>query len=132
MSVKTYITEGPLPPIVAWNPIGAGAVISFEGVVRPVENGRTLRSLVYEVYEPMATQQLRDLAQELAASHGLTAIIVEHSRGVVPVGQCSFRLRIAATHRKEALEAMELFIDRMKQDVPIWKRQVYAQEAVEA
>ena len=80
----------------------------------------------------MATQQLRDLAQELAASHGLTAIIVEHSRGVVPVGQCSFRLRIAATHRKEALEAMELFIDRMKRDVPIWKRPVYAQEAVEA
>ena len=37
MSVKTYITEGPLPPIVAWNPIGAGAVICFEGVVRPVE-----------------------------------------------------------------------------------------------
>lgn len=132
MSVKTSIMEGPLSPVGAWNPMGAGAVVCFEGVVRPVEDGRALMSLAYEVYEPMATRQLRNLAQELAASHRLMAIIVEHSRGVVAVGQCSFRLRIAATHRKEALEAMGLFIDRLKRDVPIWKRPVYVQEAVQA
>ena len=132
MNIKAHIVDGPLPTGGVWRPVGAGAVMCFEGVVRPVEDGRELVSLAYEVYEPMASRQLRNLAQALAASHTLTAVIVEHSRGVVPVGRCSFRLRIASTHRKEALEAMDLFIDRLKRDVPIWKQPVYAREAVEA
>jgi molybdopterin synthase catalytic subunit len=51
---------------------------------------------------------------------------VEHSRGRVAAGECSFRLRVAASHRPEALRAVEEFIDRMKRDVPIWKTPVYA------
>lgn len=131
-TIKVHIVEGPLSAAGAWHPTGAGAVTCFEGVVRSVEDGRALTSLVYEVYEPMATRQLCHLAQELAVSHRIMAIIVEHSRGVVPVGQCSFRLRIASTHRKEALQAMDLFIDRLKRDVPIWKRPIWVQEAVNA
>jgi molybdopterin synthase catalytic subunit len=56
--------------------------------------------------------------------HGLVAILVEHSKGFVPVGQCSFRLLVAGTHRRESLAAMSEFIDRMKRDVPIWKKGV--------
>ena len=132
MNIKVHIVDGPLPTAGVCSPVAAGAVICFEGVVRPIEDGRELMSLAYEAYEPMATRQLRQLAQELTVSHGLMAVLVEHSRGVVPVGQCSFRLRIASMHRKEALQVMDLFIDRMKRDVPIWKRPVYVQEAVEA
>ena len=100
---------------------GAGAAVTFEGLVRPMEDGRAVVALDYEVYEPMAPRVLEDLAREMLATHGLVGIAVEHSRGRVAVGECSFRLQIAAPHRQEALAAMAEFIDRMKCDAPIWK-----------
>ena len=78
----------------------------------------------YEIYEPMARQLLAQLAEELVARFGLLALRVEHSYGRVEVGQCSFRLQVAAAHRQEALAAMACFIDRLKEDVPIWKTAV--------
>ena len=98
-----------------------GAAIVFDGVVRSDEGGRTIRALAYEVYEPMASNMLAELGREILAQHGLVAIMVEHSRGEVPVGQRSFRLTVHALHRAEALAAVGEFIDRMKRDVPIWK-----------
>lgn len=69
----------------------------------------------------MATGELRKLSQRMLEKHGILAISVEHSTGTVPVGRCSFRLRIAASHRAEALAAADEFIQLMKRDVPIWK-----------
>jgi molybdopterin synthase catalytic subunit len=70
----------------------------------------------------MADRQLEYLALDVCSRHGLIAIDVMHSVGRVAVGEISFRLIVASAHRKEALAAMDEFIDRMKQDVPIWKR----------
>ena len=100
---------------------GAGAAVAFAGLVRPLEDGRTIVALDYEIYEPMALRVLEELAREMIETHGLIGIAVEHSRGRVGVGECSFRLQIAAPHRQEALAAMAEFIDRMKRDAPIWK-----------
>jgi molybdopterin synthase catalytic subunit len=69
----------------------------------------------------MASNMLTELGREMLAKYGLVSIIVEHSRGEVPVGQRSFRLTVYALHRAEALAAVGEFIDRMKRDVPIWK-----------
>lgn len=108
---------------------GAGAIIRFDGVVRPSEDDAAIAALDYEVYSPMAEQQLRRLAEEAMAAHaGVLAIAVQHSRGRVPAGGCSFRLWVASRHRAEGLAAMGSFIDRMKQDVPIWKTPVPADE----
>lgn len=126
MSIDVRIIDGPLPARLPAQPIaGAGAVLCFEGIVRPLEGDRTIVALEYEAYEPMAGRTLGALAEELAERHGLVAVQVEHSRGRVAVCECSFRLVIHSRHRKEGLAAMEEFIDRMKQDVPIWKRPVY-------
>ena len=126
--VRITIHDGPLETLTGQSakgasnlPAGTGAAVCFEGIVRPMEAGVAIAGLDYEVYDPMATQQLETLATELIASHGLLGVKVEHSRGHLPVGACSFRLRIFAAHRKEALAAMDEFIDRMKRDVPIWK-----------
>jgi molybdopterin synthase catalytic subunit len=105
--------------------VGAGALLCFEGVVRPTEDGRALIALDYEAYEPMAQQQLDALGRHIVERHGLLALQVEHSRGRVPVGLVAFRLRVASAHRQEGLAAMEEFIDRMKRDVPIWKTPVF-------
>ena len=97
----------------------------FEGIVRANEQGRAIRALSYEAYEPMATNSLTQLANDMLSKHTLIAITVEHSRGEVATGQRSFRLAIHSAHRKEALAAMDEFIDRMKRDVPIWKIAIY-------
>jgi molybdopterin synthase catalytic subunit len=128
MSIAVSIIDGPLADVAQpWWPDGAGAVVSFEGVVRPTEDDRPIQALDYEAYDPMATQQLSRLAQSVLEDHRLIAVRVDHSRGRVSVGRCSFRLRIASAHRKEAIRALDLFIDRLKQDVPIWKKPVFVE-----
>ncbi len=127
MSIELQILEGPLDAATPWHPSGAGAVICFEGVVRPTEQQRALVALEYEVYEPMTHRELKKLAQQVVEDHGLLGLRMAHSRGQVRVGACSFRLQVAAAHRKEALAAMDVFIDRMKQVVPIWKVPVWAE-----
>jgi molybdopterin synthase catalytic subunit len=134
MNIAVCIQDGPLPdglPAEAASVVAgqAGAVVCFEGVVRACENGRSIAALDYEIYEPMATRELRRLAEDVWRSFGLLAVSVTHSRGRVAAGQCAFRLRVVAAHRGEALRAMEVFIDRLKQDVPIWKQAVYTDAA---
>lgn len=128
MNISVEIIAGPLPPPSPALALaaGSGAVLQFEGIVRPLEDHRPLIALDYEVYEPMASHQLSALAAEIVRTHGLIAIDVRHSRGRVPVGACSFRLTIHSPHRKEALAAADEFIDRMKRDVAIWKTPVWS------
>jgi molybdopterin synthase catalytic subunit len=123
MSVTIRIIDGPLgEPVSIFFPAAQfGAAIVFDGVVRSDEGGRTIRALNYEVYEPMASNMLAELGREMLTKHELVSIMVEHSRGEVPVGQRSFRLTVHALHRAESLAAVGEFIDRMKRDVPIWK-----------
>lgn len=106
----------------------AGAVVCFRGIVRELEQGRRILALDYEVYSPMAEQELQRLAGEIVQTHGLAGIMVDHSRGRVRVGECSFQLTVASMHRKASLAAMDEFIDRMKEDVPIWKRPIFAED----
>ncbi len=128
MSVQVHIVDGPLSLASLWAAEGAGALITFEGVVRGTEDGRALVALDYQVYEPMASKQLHALCRELIDRHQILAMEVTHSRGRVGVAQCSFRLRVASQHRKQGLAAMDEFIDRMKKDVPIWKTCVYPED----
>lgn len=126
MSISVQVISGPLPHVAAIETPGAGAVIVFDGVVRPMEGSGPISALNYEVYSPMAERTLGALAKEILQQHDLLAMDVWHSSGHVAVGEVSFRLRVASTHRKEAIAAMDEFIDRLKQDVPIWKHPVPA------
>ena len=121
MTIEVELRNGPLPARDDWAVQGAGAVIRFEGVVRPTEHGETLAALWYEQYPPMTQRELRRLAEQVAATHGLIGLRVTHSHGRVPVGAVSFRLDVASRHRAEGLAAMQTFIDRLKQEVPLWK-----------
>lgn len=126
MTIHISIITGPLPPSDAPPVAGAGALLCFEGIVRPTEADHRIDALDYEVYEPMATRQLHRLAKQTLQQFQLLAIHVEHSRGRVNAGQCSFRLRVWSRHRAEGLQATAHFVDQMKQDVPIWKRPVHS------
>ncbi|MEX0655779.1 MAG: molybdenum cofactor biosynthesis protein MoaE [Phycisphaeraceae bacterium] len=126
MQIDVRLHEGPLPATPCWSVDGAGAVMRFEGVVRPMEQGRPLAALAYEQYPPMTERELHRLAEEVATAHGLLAIRVVHSHGRVPVGAVSFQLDVASQHRAVGLAAMDEFINRLKREVPLWKLPVFA------
>jgi molybdopterin synthase catalytic subunit len=144
--VVALIIDGPLTPEVEaralqahaeeWHALtrggGVGATLRFRGIVRRAEGDaaadgreRDLLALDYQTYDPMAQRGLEALALDVAARHGLAALVTLHSRGRVGVGEVSFVLEVAAPHRAETLTAVSDFIDRLKQDVPIWKRAVW-------
>jgi molybdopterin synthase catalytic subunit len=125
-AVTVLIRDGALtapPPEMASD--STGAVLHFRGVVRRTEQDQQIHGLDYAAYQPMAERTLEQIAREAIDRFGLLAIHVEHSKGFVPVGGCSFELIITASHRREALDAMDWFIDRLKQIVPIWKQPVF-------
>lgn len=124
---QIILVRGPLGPPSPWEIEDAGALVVFDGIVRPTDDGRALKALSYEAYEPMAGLVLQALARQVTRRHGLLGIRVEHSVGDVPVAGVSFRLFVAAAHRGPALAAMGEFIDLLKRDVPIWKTPVWAQ-----
>ena len=99
-----------------------GACVEFHGIVRELENGASLAGLGYEAYEPMAREQLARIFDQLAAAHSIAAVLFIHRLGWVPVGEASLFIRVLAAHRGEALAFCAATIDRMKADVPIWKR----------
>jgi molybdopterin synthase catalytic subunit len=121
MSVEIHIFTGPLGGARALPVWDAGALLVFEGIVRPTEQEKTLAALEYQVYEPMTGRELRKLGEQITQAHHLLALRAEHSQGIVPAGQCSFRLQIASSHRGEGLAGMDEFLTRMKREVPIWK-----------
>lgn len=128
---RVEITDGPLrcealgePSREADDREGVGSRVRFEGVVRGLEGGERLEAIDYEAYEPMASRVLQAIADEEASRPGVRSIVVLHSRGRVAVGEISFACEVRSAHRAEGLAALASLIDRMKQDVPIWKRLV--------
>jgi molybdopterin synthase catalytic subunit len=129
MDIERTIVEGPIMAHYPAPPVeGAGAVVTFDGLVRPTENGKPITGLIYESYDAMALKELDRLARATIAQFGVLAIHAIHSKGFVGNGQRSFVLVIHGKHRKECLAAADHFIDAMKKDVPIWKSPVFAEE----
>lgn len=99
-----------------------GARLEFSGVVRGEEEGKIIAALEYEAYRPMAEREVRRIILDLANHHECLFMRVIHRIGVVPVGELAIYVDIAAKHRAEALGLLNEFMNRLKQDVPIWKR----------
>jgi molybdopterin synthase catalytic subunit len=100
-----------------------GAVVCFSGTVRGRENGQPIQSLFYEAYRPMAEHQIQAILKDLAVKYPCNSAEVIHRLGSVPVGETSLFVRVQAPHRSEAFQLLTSFLDRLKQDVPIWKTQ---------
>ena len=107
-----------------------GAVVVFEGVVRNNTNGRSTLYLEYECYEPMALQQMIRIGNEVAGKFAIGRIGVVHRLGRLEVGEASVAVVATAPHRKAAFEAAFEAINRLKREVPIWKKEFFADGAV--
>ena len=102
-----------------------GAVASFVGTVRGTSDGKKVLHLEYEVHETMALRQFELLAARLREAHGVAHVAIHHRRGKVEVGGVSVAIAVSAPHRKPALAACAEAIERLKKDVPIWKKEVF-------
>jgi molybdopterin synthase catalytic subunit len=102
----------------------AGAVVSFQGVVRDHDHGRGVTLLEYEGH-PSAAKVLREVAEEIAADPAVHAVAVSHRIGTLRIGDVALVASVSTAHRAAAFEACARLVDEAKARLPIWKRQVF-------
>jgi molybdopterin synthase catalytic subunit len=100
-----------------------GAVLSFKGIVRSKTGDHGVLRLEYEAYESMALSTFRKIVREATAEHPELRIAVRHRVGVLEVGDVAVIVAVGSPHRAAAFDACRLIIERMKEDVPIFKRE---------
>ena len=102
-----------------------GAVVTFLGTTRDNFQGKRVLTLEYEAFEEMALKKMEEIRKELQAKFDIEDIAISHRIGTVPIGQISLVVAVASPHRKEAFLACHEAVDRLKEIVPIWKKEVF-------
>lgn len=130
--MRASITESAIDEAAIRAAVGSpesGAVVTFAGVVRNHDGGKAVLSLDYQAH-PDAERILRECCDAVTEQTGLI-VAAAHRVGHLEVGEVALYAAAAAAHRAEAFAACELLVDRIKQAVPIWKRQYLASGATE-
>jgi molybdopterin synthase catalytic subunit len=102
-----------------------GAVVTFLGVTRLYSEGKKVVRLEYEAYEAMARKKLAEICQEVRDQFAIEDVAIAHRIGPVDIGQISLVVAVASPHRKEAFLACHQLVDRLKETVPIWKKEFF-------
>ncbi len=122
------VMSGPLDPqrvVEAVRGNDAGAVALFYGVVREENFGRPVLYLEYDAYPEMAIKVMREIADEVRAEWPVSGIACQHRTGRLEIGETSLLVAVSSPHRREAFEACHAYVDRLKERVPIWKKEVF-------
>ncbi|OFW27550.1 MAG: hypothetical protein A3H27_13600 [Acidobacteria bacterium RIFCSPLOWO2_02_FULL_59_13] len=107
-----------------------GAVVVFEGIVRNHSGSRATLYLEYEAYEPMALEKMREIGQEILQKFPVDRVGMAHRLGRLEISEASVVIVVTSAHRRPAFEACRYGIDRLKQIVPIWKKEYFADGSV--
>jgi molybdopterin synthase catalytic subunit len=110
---------------------GDGAQVLFLGIVRNHHQGREVKRIDYEAYEPMALKELQRIAKEVADEYNLERVLIVHRFGRHEIGDASIAVAIGSPHRAAAFDAAKRIMDRVKRDVPIWKKEYFADGTIE-
>ena len=102
-----------------------GGVVTFLGTTRDDTDGRRVLYLEYEAYEGMAEKMLARIADEIRERWGIADVSIAHRFGRLEIGEVSLVVAVASPHRSEAFAACQYAVDRIKQNVPIWKKEVF-------
>jgi len=105
---------------------GKGAVVVFVGNVRNSFGGRPVERITYSAYPAMAERRLERIVREIEAAEPGTRVEIVHGLGTLEVGDASVVIATASAHRRQAYEVNRLALERLKAEVPIWKREHYA------
>ena len=102
---------------------GSGGIVTFTGSVRDVSEGKHVRYLEYEAYEPMAIEKLEQVVDETTSRWPVQAMAIQHRVGRLEIGEDAVIIAVSCPHRAEAFAACQYAIDRLKEVVPIWKKE---------
>ncbi len=122
----SFLTDDPIdaPALVARVMRASdGAYVLFEGVVRNHHEGKAVESIFYDAYRPMAEKEIEAIVREVETRFPDVAVAVVHRLGHLVVGDSSIAIVASSPHRAEAFEACRMIIDRVKETVPIWKKE---------
>jgi molybdopterin synthase catalytic subunit len=97
----------------------------FEGVTRNHNDGRNVLYLEYEAYRPMADKKIAELIAEMQSEYEIDRVAVGHRTGRVGIGETSLVVAVSSAHRKAAFDSALYFVDRLKEVVPIWKKEFF-------
>lgn len=120
----------PAPLVAAVRTDASGAVTLFYGVVRDHNEGRQVLYLEYDAYRELAERQLRLVAEELRERFSIDDVAIAHRFGRLEIGETSLLVAVSSAHRAEAFAACQAAVDRIKQTVPIWKKEHWADGSV--
>lgn len=101
----------------------AGAIVTFIGTTRDHNDGRRVIRLEYEAYPEMALAEMRKIGETAMQRWSVTRVAIVHRIGTVPIGAASVVIAVSAGHRGAAFDACHFAIDRLKEVVPIWKKE---------
>lgn len=127
--IEVCITAGPLPLARLRDreaSEASGAIVTFSGIVRNRNNNRPVTALDYDCAPALAENCLRQIAEEARTRWETEHIVIHHGHGLIAIGQASVFILVASTKRDAAFEASRYIIEEMKQRVPVWKREIYA------
>ena len=102
---------------------GTGATVTFIGTTRDHNDDRRVTRLEYEAYPEMAIAEMRKIGETAKQRWPIARVAIVHRIGVVPIGEASVVIAVSASHRRAAFEACHFAIDRLKEVVPIWKKE---------
>jgi len=105
---------------------GAGGTVLFVGTVRNQTRGKQVIRLDFEAYAPMAKKEMHKIAEKVLDKWPVMHVAIHHRTGSLDIGEIPVLIAVAAAHRKAAFEACEFAIDTLKETVPIWKKEVFA------
>ena len=104
----------------------AGGIVHFVGTVRDNTKGRQVIRLEFEAYAPMAISEMEKIAQRVKAKWPIEKIAIHHRIGNLGIGDIAVIIAVSTPHRKAAFEACQFAIDTLKETVPIWKKEIFA------
>ncbi|MFZ2280667.1 MAG: molybdenum cofactor biosynthesis protein MoaE [Prosthecobacter sp.] len=121
------LSAEPIPTTPSEFQPGEGAETQFLGVVRGMEDGRTISGIDYSAYLPMAEKMLQDLVERGQREHGQHRVFIQHRLGFVAAEQPSIVIRVRTKHSAESFELCHWYLKEIKTRVPIWKKPVFAE-----
>ena len=107
------------------SPPTCGAAVSFAGIVRNHDHGRGVKSLCYDCYRPMAEKVMQGLVKEAQSRWGIEKVQLLHRIGRLNIGEAAVVISVSSAHRAESFEACRFLIEKIKSQVPIWKKEIF-------
>ena len=122
------ISDGPLDPESITSRVrqhSNGAVVTFLGTTRDSTDGRGVLHLEYEAYRPMTDRKLEEVRDEIRGRWSIEDVAIAHRLGRLEIGDISLVVAVSSPHRADAFAACKYAVDRIKQVVPIWKKEFF-------